>query len=84
MGRRLRAARKAKGLSQVQVAKILSLSGNSVISQWESGQNELNVHDMTRLCQLYGLTYEYLLEGVPDRMAHGVLLKVEAELESSQ
>jgi transcriptional regulator with XRE-family HTH domain len=62
---RLIESRKAAGLSQGQVAKLLGLSGSAAtISQWERGGRGLDLHRLLQLRDLYGISIEWLMTGV--------------------
>ena len=50
----LRAHRKAKGLSQEQVANILGVKNNT-ISGWETGARVLDLEDLEKLAAVYGV-----------------------------
>lgn len=57
---------------------------NSKLSQWENAVNEPNIHDISRLAQLYGATTEYIAFGNADAMPHGLMLKLQALLGSDR
>lgn len=57
---RLREARRAKGLTQVEVAKIIGISQNGY-SDWETGKNRVDLHTLQKLADLYEVTTDYLL-----------------------
>jgi transcriptional regulator with XRE-family HTH domain len=62
---RLIESRKAAGLSQGQVAKLLNLSGSaSTISDWERGDSPLTLERLLQLRDLYGVATEWLMTGV--------------------
>ena len=52
LGRRLRAVRKARGLSQRAVADALDLP-RTAVTQWEAGNRSVSTLELTRLSQLY-------------------------------
>ena len=56
----LKVARKAKGLTQVQVAKIIGLSQGSY-SEWESGKTKIDAISLARLAELFETSADYLL-----------------------
>lgn len=61
---RLIKARKAAGLSQGQVAKLLGLSGTaSSVSQWERGGRGLDIQRLIELCDLYGVSVVWVISG---------------------
>lgn len=57
---RLRAARQAAGLTQVEVAEQLELT-QSVISKCESGERRIDAVELMAFAKLYGVTVGYLL-----------------------
>lgn len=57
---RLKEARKAKGLTQVEVAKIIGISQNG-LSDWETGKNRVDHAALSKLANLYEVTVDYLL-----------------------
>lgn len=59
---RLKEARKAKGLTQVEVSKIIGISQNGY-SDWETGKNRVDAVSLNKLADLYGVTVDYLLGG---------------------
>jgi transcriptional regulator with XRE-family HTH domain len=82
VGRRLRLMRKAAGMNQTDLWKALDHSNNSTVSAWENGRNEINYHDMARICELTGGTADYLIRNKPDAMPYGLMKKIEALLVS--
>lgn len=58
----LREARKAKGLTQEEVAKYLGVS-QSAVAQYELGAGAPNIKVAVRLARLLGTTCEELVEG---------------------
>ncbi len=60
--RRLRRARLAAGLTQVQVAKALGLA-QSFVSKSESGERRVDVLELARLAKLYRKPIDFF---VPD------------------
>ena len=59
---RLKEARKAKGLTQVEVSKIIGISQNGY-SDWETGKNRVDAVSLNKLADLYGVSVDYLLGG---------------------
>ena len=57
---RLREARKAKGMTQVDVANYIGLSQGSY-SCWEKGRVKIDSMSLSRLATLFGVTTDYLL-----------------------
>ena len=62
---RLRTAREMAGLSQAQVAKILSLHRPSV-SEMEAGRRKVSVDELTKLAKIYSVDMEWLAGSTPD------------------
>ncbi|MFS2153925.1 MULTISPECIES: helix-turn-helix domain-containing protein [unclassified Rhizobium] len=63
LGKRLRSARKAQGLSQTHVAKFLGVSFQQV-GKYESGQNTMSVPVFLRVCKALNLRPSFVLEQV--------------------
>lgn len=61
IGSRLREARKAKGLTQKDVAEHLDIETNSY-SNLERGAQPINLKRLVDLCVLYGIKPGYLLD----------------------
>lgn len=57
---RIKAARKAAGMSQKYVAMTLGVKGPSV-SNWESGKTMPTPDNLSALAKLFGVTVDYLL-----------------------
>lgn len=55
----LKAARVNAGYSQAQVANILDIS-LSTVKNWESGKTFPKQPMIERLCELYGVAYDYI------------------------
>lgn len=60
--------RKAKGLTQQQVAEQLELSRQAV-SRWESGQAFPSTENLKKLSELYGVPVDELLHSTPEKPA---------------
>lgn len=56
---RLKAAREQAGLSQGQVARMLSMSRPS-ISEMEAGRRKVTVEEVTQLAEIYGVSVSWL------------------------
>jgi len=63
IGERLKAARQAKGLTQVAAAKALHVRPASV-SYWESGDHLKTIIRLQAVCDLYGLSVGSLFNEV--------------------
>lgn len=57
---RLREARKAAGLSQGQVAKLLQMH-RPTISEIEAGNRRVSAEELTKFAETYGVTVSWLL-----------------------
>ena len=62
LGNRLYEMRKAKGLSQENVADVLGVTRQTV-SKWETDQSTPDFDKIIPLCELYGISTEELLTG---------------------
>lgn len=56
----LRAARKAKGLTQKEVAAYIGISQNNY-SYWENGKVKIDNESLQKLADFFGVTTDYLL-----------------------
>lgn len=64
-GNRLRQLRKAKGLTQAELAKLLSI-GESTISFYESGKRQPDYETLIRIADLFNVSVDYLLGRTDD------------------
>ena len=56
----LKAARVNAGLSQKDVATSLKVS-NKTISSWENGETFPSAKNISRLCEMYGVSYDDII-----------------------
>lgn len=63
--RRMRDLREDADLTQREVAAILGTS-QTMYARYERGANELPIHHLLKLCELYKVSSDYLL-GLTDR-----------------
>ena len=63
--RRMRDLREDADLTQQQVATFLGTS-QTMYARYERGANELPIHHLLKLCELYKVSADYLL-GLTDR-----------------
>lgn len=70
---RLKEARRAKGMTQKEVATIIGVTQNG-LSNWETGRNRVDLVTLQRLAELYGVTTDYLLG--KDSQPNAVVLRV--------
>ncbi|WP_419831606.1 helix-turn-helix domain-containing protein [Endozoicomonas atrinae] len=70
---RVRAARQMAGLSIKEVAQQLGKS-ISTVHGWESedGRTPRSMEDLVSMCQLYGITADWYLEGREPALRHSV------------
>ncbi len=59
LGKRLKTFRKAKGLTQNEVAKELGITCQQY-QKYESGKNKIPVHSLYHFCNLTGVSIYYL------------------------
>ena len=71
---RIKEARKAKGLTQVEVAKMIGISQNGY-SNWETGRNRIDMNSLMKLAAIFGVTVDYLL-GEGTEKSHGIRIPV--------
>jgi transcriptional regulator with XRE-family HTH domain len=57
---RLKELRQEKGIGQVELAKKIGVS-KGVISFWENGLREPNMHSLILLAQFFEVTIDYLV-----------------------
>ncbi|MCL6443153.1 MAG: helix-turn-helix transcriptional regulator [Alicyclobacillus sp.] len=62
VGKRLRAARRAAGLTQAEAARRIGVNF-STLSKYESGTNGVDVETLSKLAALYNESTDYLLFG---------------------
>lgn len=58
----LKSYRLARGLTQHDVAKLLNLKDNTLISRWENGVAYPNLINIIKLNKIYQTTFEELFE----------------------
>lgn len=77
--RNLKAARKAKGLTQIEVADLIGLS-QSAYSYWENGKARIDNESLAKLSALFGVSVDYLLgkDDLPDAVRIPVFSRVAA------
>lgn len=65
IGGRLRRARLALDLSQIELCRLCGFAPNAY-NQWERGKRRPNLEDAARLCDALGVTLDYIFMGVTD------------------
>lgn len=68
LGKRLQELRREKGLSQEALAERLGVTRQAV-SKWETGESLPDVYRLAQLSELFGVTTDYLIKGVPPETA---------------
>lgn len=58
VGNKLKILRKQKKITQQELADKLSISRAS-ISNWEIGRRRPNLHELTAICDFYGVSLDY-------------------------
>ena len=71
MRRNMKAERARNGMTIDQVAERIGVSRNAV-SRWENDISSPSTNNLMALCQLYGVSPEYLLDKTDER--HGALV----------
>ena len=57
---RLKELRKEKGFSQLEIAKMLSMS-KMAVSHWEKGNSEPSIEQLKILARLFDVSIDYLV-----------------------
>lgn len=71
----LKQARKAKGLSQIEVSQIIGLS-QPQYSAWENGKSKIDNISLSRLAKLFDVSADYLLGADDPSKSKGVRIPV--------
>lgn len=77
-GKRLRQLRKEKGLTQAELAKLLSI-GESTVSFYESGKRQPDYETLIRLAEVFNVSVDYLLGRTEHKQGHISDAKVKTE-----
>lgn len=80
----LRAARRARGLTQPEFSDAVGVGGASRVSAWEVGQETPHPHQLRKLADVLGVPITVLLVAVPDEERDLRRLRVEAGLSISE
>lgn len=83
VGNNLKKLRKAKGITQEQLAEQLNVTRQAV-SSWENGINQPDVETLTRLAEYFGVTVEELIYGKKEGQAGRSASVIEVGKSSSQ
>jgi transcriptional regulator with XRE-family HTH domain len=76
IARRLALTRRALGYEiQEEFAREAGITPNAYNTS-ETGARRLPFNQARRLCERYGLTIEWLYEGVPDRLPHALAMRL--------
>ena len=63
-GNRLKQKRKAKGLTQGQLAKLLGMEKHNAVSNWENSISKPSADDLEKLSEILETSTDWLLKGV--------------------
>lgn len=58
--------RKKAGFTQKQLADMIGVK-NTAVSNWESGNNSIDIDTLCRVCDIYGVTLNDMYGGYSDR-----------------
>lgn len=83
VGNNLKKLRKAKGITQEQLAEQLNVTRQAV-SSWENGINQPDVETLARLAEYFGVTVEELIYGKKEGQAGGSASVIEVGKSSSK
>lgn len=67
LGRKIKAARVAKGLSQSELAEKCEVSSSAIISNWENGNNFPDVDKLSKLCIALDVSLSYMFDYYSDK-----------------
>lgn len=70
----LRDHRITRGLSQQDVAQLLGLKDNTLISRWEKGETFPNIINIIKLCELYQVSFQDIFRELIVTVRHKQLL----------
>ena len=59
--KKIRDLREDNDLTQAQVAKLLGTS-QTMYARYERGANELPIHHLIKLCEIYDVSADYILD----------------------
>ena len=62
IGQRIRRAREAAGLSQLELARKLDFTSAASISHFEAGERKVRISDLQRVASLFGLGLDYFFQ----------------------
>jgi len=57
----LKELREEKGLTQMELAKILEVANKS-ISNWETGSREMDIKTINKICDFFNVSADYFLK----------------------
>lgn len=61
VGKNIKKAREAAGISQEEFAVKMGKSGRQTASNWETGKNEPTISDIIKIAEILGTTVSYLI-----------------------
>ena len=62
-GKRMKALRESKNLTQMQLAELLDIT-NQAVSKWESEQSTPDIEKIIIMSELFEVTTDYILKGI--------------------
>jgi putative transcriptional regulator len=62
-GKRIRECRKARGLTQNQLAEAIGFAGERHIQRIERGENSISIDKLIEVSQIFGVSTDFLLFG---------------------
>lgn len=74
---RLRKARESKGLSQRTLAERIG-AYQTKYQNWEAGMNEPSYDDLVKLCNVLGISVDYMLRGRSSKLPEDVFFREDA------
>ena len=63
VGNRIYKLRTREGLSQIRLAALLGLRSQNAVTNWECGKSYPCVRTIIKICQLFGVSADWLLFG---------------------
>lgn len=63
VGERLSWIREISGMSQAEIAKVFGMD-QSTWAKWETGERQVSLVTMVRVCDAYGCTMDFLIRGM--------------------
>ena len=83
IGKRIRNARKAKGLTQEQLSEMIDMSTNN-LSYLECGHTGLSVPALIAICECLEVSSDYILFGTKSKTGNSPVISLFSELSEEQ